>query len=205
VVIDSALLTEFERQLHDAEAEYTPALATVQRLAPRVESLRKIVEGMRGLVGTDASNEATTATDTAAVESRITANDAVSAVESASVEKFRPTYGGRASLPAVLVDVLRDGEPRSLDEIHRLVESHPAYQGRTLSRGSLTNRVGDLKENGTLEWVDRGVYRLAAPTQDRQPQGHLTALSPLVPTDLNQDAVQRAPGDGTGSTPGGST
>lgn len=81
---------------------------------------------------------------------------------SAGVSSGRATYGGRPSLPVVILDVLVGG-PLPFTDILKKVSRHPAYQDRNPpSRGSLQNRLSGMAERGDIQRIDKGVYALSS-------------------------------------------
>lgn len=167
---DREELRRYEADLHEAEQEFAAAQA-------KVENLRLIVQGMRGLLG--ASPDPPRAGARVVVidsTDHLTGDDTVTAeaVRDAAIASYirrraaqsggsKMTYGGRASIPAVIFDVL-DHKEAGLDDIYAAICAHDAYEGRKKpSRGSVTNRLNEMADRGEIIKVRRGVYKSLPP------------------------------------------
>jgi hypothetical protein len=165
------ILAENERELEKETAELAKAEATVARLKPKIEYRRMVVAGLRGLVTVEAEDGATDNGANPATEEGALARPRASFDEraagrasGAAATASKMTYGGRPSIPAVILDVLGPYDA-SLDATYEAVCAHGAFEGRKKpSRGSVTNRLNDMAERGEIVKVRRGAYKSLAPT-----------------------------------------
>jgi len=183
------ILAENERELERETAVLVKAEATVARLKPKIEYRRMIVAGLRGLATVGADDGATDGgTNPAMVRLRAdfderTAERASGAAATAS----KMTYGGRPSIPAVILNVLGPYDA-NLDAIYEAVCAHDAFGGRKKpSRGSVTNRLNDMAERGEIVKVRRGVYK------SLPQEGTENAVERGLPTPTAVDDGQKSP------------
>lgn len=165
VFVDPQTLKQFEDDLKAAEAELQSVIARATApLMPRIENLRLIVKGMRGLAAVDGSVAASGVDEPArpAIDrGRIVVEGILAVPHHGPVSKM--TYGGKPSIPAVILDVLSHLET-DLDVIYQDVCAHSAYDdGKKPSRGSVTNRLNDMAKRGEIIKVNSKTYKSLPP------------------------------------------
>jgi len=162
MVTPSEALIEFEETLDKEAAELSAAEAEVARLKPRVEYLRMVVEGMRGLARGEKQGEPSEGREGSAAEASRGTGPAATP-EDGATSGSKLTYGGHPSIPAVIFAVLDERE-RDLDDIYTRVCSHSTYEDRQPpSRGSVTNRLNDMATRGEIVKVGRGIFKSLPP------------------------------------------
>ena len=74
----------------------------------------------------------------------------------------RATYRGRRTIPSLLIEIMTDGDTRTVDEIYDALLAHPDAEGSEPARRGAINGLGDLVRDGRLQKVGRGVYKIGA-------------------------------------------
>ena len=200
VLVDPQTLKQFEDDLKAAEAELQSVIERATApLMPRIESLRLIVQGMRGLVAVDGSSRiasgieapARPATDRGRIVGEV-----VAVPHHGAVSKM--TYGGKPSIPAVILDVLSHLET-DVDTIYGAVCAHSAYEdGKTPSRGSVTNRLNDMAKRGEIVKVNSKTYRSLPPDGGADIPSQIAAGIAANGTDHKLAPEPEAPATGAG-------
>lgn len=56
----------------------------------------------------------------------------------------RSSYRGRPALPAFLVDLMSDGERRTLDQLEEIVKLSPEFADRAPTRNTIATRLNEI-------------------------------------------------------------
>lgn len=158
---EQQILSEYEAMLQSAEERLGAAEAEVEDLRPVVALLNRRLS--RSVSATTESSKAARSVGDAPPE--------VDKPEDSPPPDPRPTYRGRPTIPSVVLDILTDGEPHTLDDLHAQLQAHDAFDNGKPSRPSLINRLGDLAGRGDIIKVARGVYKLAQEEGDKNGDG----------------------------------
>lgn len=154
VLIEPEDLLRAEAELDESRSRIAEARALLDREEPRAKSLQLLVDGMRGLLGIEPPPPSALEKDFEALK-----RGARTILHGGS----KMTYGGRLSIPAVILDVLGPDET-DLDTIYARVCAHDAYaHGKKPSRGSVTNRLNDMAKRDEIIKVSRNAYKSLAP------------------------------------------
>jgi len=186
VSVDPETLKQFEDELEAAEAELERVIARATApLMPRIENLRLVVQGMRGL-NAERSEPVTKPSLTLTTPAQLRGTAHATSSASAVLTTSRATYGGRPSIPAVISDVL-DPADMDLDLIYEHVCAHSAYaDGKKPSRGSVTNRLNDMAKRGEIIKVNRRTYKSLPPDGGAENPDERGLPTPAIQLDVEK-------------------
>ena len=183
---DTDNLRYYEDILARIDARISEATKERATVAPIVDALRLRVNGTAS-VGQAA---------TSAVEP---ADDAESTLRRSRVRQggAGATYRGRPTIPSLILEIMSDGETWTLDEIYDKLEHHPELDDAPARRGVI-NRLGDLAQDGRLEKLRRGVYKLGPKAAEDGNASETPSRSPDQKTLDDRDAGDDRPGHPSG-------
>jgi hypothetical protein len=177
------ILKQYEAILGSEREAYAAEEARLLERRSGVERLAAIVENLAERLGVEAQAERV---EVPAAE-RPPAPAAPRAPGSA--DAGLTIRHGRPTLTSVIRQILADGGARNADAVLAEIERRGDETAAQGTKQQIGNRLVELRKQGYLEPLERGVYQLASAEAKRNDAGR---ESPLLPV---QPGVQKPPGE----------